>query len=421
MGTEQDFFSDTDVIADPREYFDRMRAKSPVMRESYHNTLIVTGYDEALEILSNNSGIFSSARSVVGPIPPLPFTPEGPDIREQLEAHRGEMPWADHLACFDGRKHAEHRAILGGLLTHKRIKQNQDYLNGLANQLIDRFIDKRAINLVSEYAHAVTTYAISDLLGIPAGDRAELLELIGAPPSQIDGDAVHRVGPDPLIFLKPRFDQYLRDRLAEPRDDLLSELVHARFKSGAQPDFDALSNLARFLFGAGQDTTARLIAMAVLVLAERPELQETLRDEPGRIAEFIEETLRYDAPVKVAYRLALQDTKIGAIDVPAGTILTICLNAASNDPRRFAEPGRFNMDRPGVRDHMAFSRGLHGCIGAPLGRMEARIAIEHLLKRTRDIRLSEAQHGPAGNRRYRFEPTYSFRSLADLYIEFTPA
>jgi cytochrome P450 len=418
---EPDFFSDPGIIAEPRAYFDLMRSRCPVAREGHRGTLMVTGFDEALQVLTDKDGVFSNAVSVVGPIPGLPFEPEGPDIREQLDLHRRELPWADHLVCFDGSKHADHRALLASLLTYKRLKQNEAYLHSLADRMIDGFIARGECNLVPEYAHATTTYAISDLMGIPEGDRAELLELIGAPPSQLDGDAVHKIGPDPLIFMKERFDQYLHDRLQEPREDLMSELVHARFKDGTRPDFDAVSGLARFLFGAGQDTTSRLITMAVLIFGEDGELQQRLREEPGRIADFIEEVLRYDGPVKTAYRLALKDTHIGETEVPAGTIVTVGLMAASNDPRHFENPDKFDINRPGVRDHMGFSRGSHGCLGAPLGRMEARIAIERLLARTSDIRIAEKHHGPADARSYRFEPTYTFRSLADLYIEFTPA
>ncbi len=419
--TVPDFFSDLDVIADSRSYFDLMRSTAPVMREPYHNTLMVTGFAEVLEILNDKSGTFSNACSVVGPMPGLPFEAAPHDIREQLESHRGTMPWADHLVCMDGQRHFEHRMLVGSLLTYKRLKQNEDYLNSLVDRLIDGFIAKGKCAVVPEYAHATTVYAISDLMGIPEGDRAELLELIGAPPSQIDGDAAHKVGPDPLIFMKPRFDQYLRERLDSPRGDLMSELVQMKFKDGSSPDFDALSNLARFVFGAGQDTTSRLIAMAILILGEDPALQQRLQREPERIPDFIEEVLRYDAPVKVAYRLAVVDTRVGDVEVPAGTLLTICYNAASNDPAHFEHPEKFDIDRPHVRDHMGFGRGVHGCLGAPLGRMESRIAIERLLARLKDIRISEEHHGPPGARRYRFEPTYTFRSLAELDIEFAPA
>ena len=417
---EADFFSDPAVIDNPKSYFDHMRSKCPVAREPYHGTMMVTGYDAAMEVLNRKDDAFSSAVSVIGPIPPLPFEPQGDDINAQIEAYRDEFPWSAHLACFDGQKHNEYRTLMSNLLTYKRLKANEDYLYGLVDRLIDGFIGKGYCDVVPDFAHATTVYAISDLMGIPMEDRAELLELIGAPPSQVEGDVAMKLGPDPLVALKPRFDKYLRDRQEKPQADLMSDLANARHKDGSTPDFEVLSGLSRFLFGAGQDTTSRLIAMTVKMLCEKPELQQRLRREPERIADFIEETLRYDAPVKVIYRLARRSTVIGGVDVPAGTIASVCLTAASNDPAHFEHPGEFDIDRPGVRDHMAFSRGAHACLGAPLGRLESRIAIDRLLARTADIRLSERHHGPAGAHRFRYEPTYSFRSLSDLHIEFAP-
>lgn len=419
--SEPNFFRDAEVIDDPRTYFDTMRERCPVIREAHEGTLMVTGYDAAMEVLNDKNGIFSNAVSVVGPIPPLPFVPEGEDITDQLDANREALPWSEHVVCMDGARHAEHRAIVGSLLTFKRLKQNEEYLKGLAERMLDKILGKGVRNVVPEYAHATTVYAISDLLGIPVEDRAELLELIGAPPSQIDGDAIHKVGPDPLIFMKERFDGYLRERIDAPRGDFMSELVHARFKDGSAPAFDAVSNLARFMFGAGQDTTSRLIAMGIQHLGEDKALQARLREDPSQIPAFIEELLRHDAPVKAVYRLARRDTTVAGTEVPAGTIVTVCLSGANNDPDHFTDPHDFAPDRPHVRDHMAFSRGVHACLGAPLGRMEARIAIERLLARTRDVIISEAHHGPASARKYRYEPTFSFRNLAELHVELVPA
>lgn len=418
---EPDFFSDPAVIADPRDYFDRMRSRCPVAREGYHGAMMVTGYDQIIEILARKDDTFSSAVCVLGPIPPLPFEPRGDDIGEALESHREDIPWSAHLTSFDGKRHSEHRAILTALMSATRMRQNENYLRELTDRLLDGIIKRRSCNIVPEFAHATTTYAISDLMGIPETDRAELLQLIGAPPSQIDGDAAHKVGADPLIFLKERFDQYLYERQRSPRSDLLSELANARLLDGSAPDFDTLSCLARFVFGAGQDTTSRLIAMAVKVLAEKPLLQERLRREPEKIPTFLEEVLRYDAPVKVVYRLARRKTTVGGIDVAAGTVLALCLTAGSNDPNRFPNPQQFDINRPNVRDNLAFSRGTHACLGAPLGRLESRVAIERLLARTTELRISVEHHGPAEARRYRYEPTYSFRSLSDLHIELSAA
>jgi cytochrome P450 len=421
MTAEANFFADAQVLQDPRPYFARIRAASPLYWEPHQGTLMVTGFDAAMEVLNRNDGVFSSAVAVVGPIPPLPFTPEGSDIREQLARHRDGLPWSAHLATFDGQHHTEHRALLGALLTYKRLKANEDYLRGLADRVIDGFIARGQCDAASEYAHAVATYAISDLMGIPEGDRADLVAMLGAPPSQVGGDAAHRIGADPLIFLKTLFDGYLRERRDAPGADLMSELVHSRLKDGSAPDLEVVSNLARFLFGAGQDTTSRLVAHAIRVLGDRPDLQALLRRDPERIGDFLEEVLRFDGPVKVTYRLALADTQVAGVDVPAGTIVTVCLTGANNDPSHFPAPDEIDIDRPNARDHMAFSRGAHFCLGAPLARLESRVAIERLLARLTDIRISEPHHGPPSARRYNYEPTYTFRSLSELHIEFTPA
>lgn len=419
--TEPNFYQDLEIINDPHDYFDMMRSKGPMVQEPHYGTVMVTGYDAAMEILRSNNDDFSSIVSVVGPIPPMPFAPEGSDISEQIEAHRDEMPWADHLACFDGKKHTDYRSLLMKLLTPQRIRDNEEYLYDLSDRFLDKLLKKGSFNLVPEFAHAVTTYAICDIMGIPEPDRAVLLELIGAPPSQVDGDADFKIGPDPLHRMKPRFEQYLRDRLEEPGTDLMSELVQSRLPGDVEPGIDKLAQLACFLFGAGQDTTSRLITMAVRVMAEDPALQERLRSNPDLLPGFIEEVLRYDGPVKIAYRLVRRDMQVAGMDLKAGTILTVCLSAGNRDPERFEDPHTVDPQRANVRDHLAFGKGKHACLGAPLGRLESRVALERLLARTSNITLSEEHHGSAGARHFRFEPTYTFRSLADLYVHLTPA
>jgi cytochrome P450 len=418
---EPDFFSDPKVIDDPQAYFKLLRSRCPVATERYLGSVMVTGYDQAVEVLTRKDDTYSSIVSTVGPRPRLPFVPAGDDIRSQLNEVRDRLPWSAHLVCFDGKKHVDHRAFVTSLLTFGRVKQNEEYLTKLADHLLDGFVSRGSCEVLGEYAHATTTYAISDLLGIPEGDRAELLRLIGAPPSQIGGDAEHKVGPDPLVFLKERFDGYIGERLRHPRDDLMSELAHAKYKDGSTIDPEMSSLLARFVFGAGQDTTSRLITMAVKVLAENADLQQRLSNEPQRIPDFLEEVLRFDGPVKVIYRLAQLKTEVAGVPIPAGAVVNVCLSGANADASHFPAPEEFNIDRPRLRDHLAFSRGAHACPGAPLARMEARIAIERLLARIRNIRISEAHHGPSDARRFNYEPTYSFRSLSDLHIEFGSA
>ncbi len=156
-------------------------------------------------------------------------------------------------------------------------------------------------------------------------------------------------------------------------------------------------------------------------LGEHPELRQTLREHRGLISGFIEEALRIQSPTKVDFRLARKTTILGGVHIPAGTVVMLCLGAANRDPRKFDHPDEFRLDRKNVREHIAFGRGIHTCPGAPLARVEGRITMNRMLDRMRDIRISQAEHGPIGNRHYTYEPTFLLRGLTELNIEFTVA
>ena len=168
---------------------------------------------------------------------------------------------------------------------------------------------------------------------------------------------------------------------------------------------------ATFLFAAGQETTARLLAAALKHLAEHPELQDELRGDRDRIPDFLEEVLRVESPVKTDFRLARRATTVGGVDIAAGTPVMLLNGAANRDPRRFECPAEFRIDRANAQAHIAFGRGVHSCPGGPLARAEGRVSLERILDRMHDIRLSEEHHGPPGDRRFDYEPTWVLRGL----------
>jgi len=139
------------------------------------------------------------------------------------------------------------------------------------------------------------------------------------------------------------------------------------------------------------------------------------------IPNFVEECLRFDSPVKGDFRLARVTSSVGGVDVPAGTTLMVVNGAANRDPRKFDNATEFEVERANARQHLAFGHGVHTCPGAPLARAEGRITVERFLDRMRDIRIDDAQHGPPGQRRYDYVPTYILRGLVRLHLEFTPA
>ena len=222
----------------------------------------------------------------------------------------------------------------------------------------------------------------------------------------------------PLEFLYEQFTTYVEDRRRDPRDDVLTGLATASFPDGSTPDVIDVVRIAANLFAAGQETTVRLLGTALLLIAERPDLQQLLRTQREHIGNFVEETLRIESPIKGDFRLARVATTIGGVDIPAGTTVMVLNGAANHDPRRFECPAEFRVDRDNARQHIAFGHGVHTCPGAPLARAEARVSVERLLDRMSDIRISEAVHGPPGARRYRYAPTHILRGLRSLSLEF---
>jgi cytochrome P450 len=418
-----DFFRDDALVADPYPYFDALREQCPVTRERHHDVIMVTGYDEAIEVF-NDTKTFSSCTSVTGPFPGFPVPLEGDDVSELIEQHRDELPFFDQLPSLDPPKHTDHRALLMRLITPKRLKENEASMWQLADGLLDEFLTGGDGEFISEFAGPFTLLVIADLLGVPEEDRAEFAEALQHQPHGDGG--IGSTGEDtlahsPLEWLYQRFTAYIEDRRREPRQDVLTGLATATFPDGSTPEVIDVVRVASNLFAAGQETTVRLLSSALMLIAEDPELQQQLRSERERIANFVEETLRMESPVKGDFRLARVATTVGGVEIPPGTTVMLVNAAANRDPRHFDDPATFDVGRANARQHLAFGRGIHTCPGAPLARAEGRVAIERLLDRTTDIRISERAHGPAGARRYHYMPTFILRGVTRLHVEFDVA
>lgn len=412
-----DYFTDQSLVPDPYPYFDYLRSRCPVHPVTPHGVVAVTGHSEALAAYKDPA--FSSCVAVAGPFPPLPFTPEGDDISEQIAEHRATIPMAEHIVTMDAADHAKIRGLLNNLITPKRLSENEDFMWRLVDQQIDKFLERGSSEFMEDYAKPLSMLVIADLLGVPAEDHGEFRaklanELVGEL-----GEA-DTVAHNPLIWLENKFDAYITDRRSAPREDVLTELAAATYPDGSMPSVDEVVKLATFLFAAGMETTTKLLSTGMRVIAECPDTQQQLRDNRGMIPSFLEEALRMESPVKSHFRLARTNTRVGDVDIPAGTIIMLLPGASNRDPRKFDEPHEFRHDRRNVREHVAFGRGAHSCPGAPLARAEARISLNRLLDRMANISLSEAHHGPAGHRHYEYDPTFIMRGLSALHLKFEP-
>ena len=418
-----DFFRDEALVADPYPYFDALRGRCPVRRESHHDVMMVTGYDEALQVY-NDTDAFSACNSVSGPFPGFPVPLEGDDVSGLVERHRDELPMSDQLPTLDPPTHTDHRALLMRLITPKRLKENEASMWHLADGLLDTYLAPGEGEFIGGFAGPFTLLVIADLLGVPEEDRQEFMAKLQRRPQTeagIGSTGDDTMGLSPLHYLYGRFTTYVEERRREPRADVLTGLATATFPDGSTPEVADVVRVAANLFAAGQETTVRLLSAALRLIAEQPELQRLLRAERDRVSNFVEETLRVESPVKGDFRLSKTPTTVGGVAIPAGTTVMVLNGAANRDPRRFEDPDTFDPARKNARQHLAFGRGIHSCPGAPLARAETRVAIERLLDRTTDIRISESKHGPANDRHYKYIPTYILRGLTELHLEFTLA
>jgi cytochrome P450 len=419
-----DFFRDEALLEDPYPYYEALRAKCPVYREPNHDVVMVSGYDEAVQVF-HDSATFSSCISVTGPFPGFPVPLEGDDVTELIEQHRDKVPFSDQLPTLDPPAHTAHRGLMMRLITPKRLKENEARMWELADRVLDDYLAPGKGDFITGFAAPFTLLVIGDLLGVPEEDQDAFLQTLRNPPSHERPTTIGSTGDNtlehsPLEFLYARFATYIEDRRREPREDVLTGLATATFPDGSIPEVADVVRIAANVFSAGQETTVRLLSSAVRLIAERPELQQSLRSQRDLLPNFIEEALRVESPIKGDFRMARVRTTVGGVDVPAGTILMVMNGAANRDPGRFEDPAAVDAARANARHHVAFGRGIHTCPGAPLARAETRVGIERLLDRTADIRNSEEAHGPADARRYRYLPTFILRGLTRLNLEFTP-
>jgi cytochrome P450 len=414
-----DFFTSGKVLHSPYDYLATMREESPVRREPHHGVYMITGYDEAVQVY-NDTERFSACVSVTGPFPGFPVPLEGDDVSSTIAAHRDELPFYDQLPTLDPPVHTDHRALLARMITPKRLRENEEFMWRLSDRQFDEVLTSGKIEFNGEYAGPFAMLVIADLLGVPESDHPEFREaLLSGQAGNIGSSSGESLPHTPLAYLYEKFLGYVEDRRKNPRGDVLTGLATATFPDGSMPEVMDVVRVASNLFGAGQETTVRLLSSSVMILAENPELQDRLRADHGLIPNFIEEVLRWESPVRGDFRLSRVPVTIGGVDLPAGSTVMLLNTAANRDPKKFADPDVFDIERKNARSHIAFGRGVHACPGAPLARAETVVSLTRLLERTSSFWIDEERHGPAGARRYRYIPTFMLRGLTRIHIEYS--
>lgn len=406
------FFRDRSVQDDPYPFFDELRARSPIWQEPHYGVFMVTGHDEALSIY-NDSTRFSSCNAVSGPFRAFPEPFEGDDVTDIIERHRHLLPFSDQLPAFDPPRHTAHRALMMRLLTPGQLRKNEAFMERLADRLLVELVADGRCEVITGFAAPFTLRVVADLEGVPESDH----DLFAARLTKLPEDLEHK----PLEFLYEQFTAYIEDRRRNPRDDIMTAMATATFPDGTTPEVNDVALLAANLFAGGQETTVRLLSFALRIIAERADIQQALRNDRSLIPNFIEETLRFESPLRAQFRMAKVTTSVAGVDIPAGSTMMLLPGAANRDPALFENPGEFDLDRPNAKYHVAFGHGIHHCAGAHLARAEGRVTVNRLLDHTSDVAIVADVHGPAEDRRYEYLPTYFLRGLAKLELELTPA
>jgi unspecific monooxygenase len=350
------------VRADPYVHYGRLQASTPVAPAG-PDVRFVFGYDDCLTLLTAKAVSVDEHRSS------MPAT--GPE----------QLPTLLHL---DPPDHGRLRRLVSSAFTPRRVEA----LRGRAAELIaaslDRFGPGDDVDLIAELAHPVPLAIICDLLGIAPADRPLVREWSASMARSIDPDVLRTPELDARIdAAQADFSGAIRALIAErrrsPGDDLLSDLVVTGL--GDQLREDELVGLAVLLLVAGHETTVSLIGNGMLALLRHPDQWRAVQHDAGGERRAVDELLRYDPPVQMTSRIALEDVVLPTATIPAGSVAVLVLGAANHDPRRFADPHRLDVRVERARSHLAFGFGIHHCLGAALARAEAEVAIPALVRR----------------------------------------
>jgi cytochrome P450 len=384
-----------EFLEDPAPTLDWLRAHDPVHRSPYGYVLL-TRYDDVAAALRDPRLSSHWGRKHAGR-PPA----DDPFLRaQQVVFHSFNMQ--------DPPTHTRIRALVQQAFSRAAVDDQRDRVLGLVDELLDVGAARPdgSLDLVAELAFPLTITVASEMIGIPADARAEFrasfesTERLGDPTASAEQ---RRAGQDALVWQLGFIADVVAARRRDPRADLVSALVQAEQAGETLTEDEILAALLTLYTAAGT-TTERMISSGMLLLLQHPEQWARVSADPAAaLPGAVSEILRFHHPNQqtTTNRLAVDDLEIRGVPIAAGTTVRLALGAANRDPSRWDDPGRFDIGRPELVS-LAFGQGIHYCIGAPLARMQAMVAIGRLAERFPDLRLApgEVRHDPRRMDRY---------------------
>ena len=361
------------VIQDPYPTYARLRSRSPAHRSRVLNAWVFTRYADVEAILRDYRR-FSNV----------------PTNRSLPPRQRSALPSrADWTMLFlDPPQHTRLRALVNKAFTPRAVAALEPHIRTIMGQLLDDIDDPSAFDLIAAVANPLPVIVIAEMLGVPTEDRerfkhwsderARLLEPVITPEER---KRALDAGESFDAYFKP----VIEARRRAPQDDIVSALAQAE-EEGDKLTAREVLNMLRLLLVAGNETTTNLIGNGLLSLLRNPEQLQLLQEDQSRIPAAVEELLRFDSPVQLDFRGVLEDCEVNGASLRRGDGAVLAIGAANRDPQVFDEPERLDVQRS-RGSNISFGRGVHHCIGAPLARLEGRIALEVLLERYSSMRL----------------------------------
>jgi cytochrome P450 len=395
----------SDVIADPYTYFGRLREEDPVHWNEKYELWVITRYDD-LVWLTRHHELFSSEVFKRDPRGPYPAIDESDlDLYNTFVRPYQSARFIQH----DRPEHLEERMVVHGYFTPKSAEQWRPLIQSAIKELLDEAEEKGRMDVMADFATPLPVLVIAQIMGIPFQDRLFIRELakksLFLNRGERDRVQTFAEGVKEMMgYVSPLLDE----RVASPKDDLLSVLAEAE-KRGVYNRGETLSN-ALLLLVAGHETTINLICNGILSFIRHPEQWELLKEDPaGRTVRATEECLRYDSPVKSIQRIATQDVELRGKVIHQDDRVRWFITSANRDPEVFPEPERFDIERY-PNPHVAFGSGIHHCLGAYLARMEGQEALKALGERFPSLRVEVAEP------ELEYVPSMNFRSLKSLPV-----
>jgi len=375
---------DPAVVEDPHGYYAQLRALDPVHEVAGTGTFLVTRMALIHEVVAKPA-VFSSVNGEflhVGDRGAASLRSVGPI---GVDAGVGAV-----LAAADPPVHTRQRNVVARRLSAGAMQAMEPQFRALVDAHLDAALPSGRVEWMGQLAEPLPMVMVARILGLPDDDAPRLKAQGYASVEAIGGFVSdERLGElrEQMTDVGPVAEAYMVARSPERRDTTTLIGVCAQaVDDGELNDMEAFAILF-LLIAAGGESTTSLTGTGVRILAERSDLQDRLRREPGLIPAFVEEACRIDPPFRGHYRRVLADTRLGGVDVPAGSTLVLAWTAANRDREAFTRPDEIDLERPNPRQHVGFGWGIHLCVGAPLARLEAKVAFEQLLARTASFRV----------------------------------